>query len=62
MMDRQLEMEPDGASSGDREALTAFAAAGVDDGAATTSSHAGTEANFTDALFAVWTEGGLHLS
>ena len=55
-------MEPSGASSGDRKALTPFTAAGIDDRAATTSSHAGTEANFTDALFAVWSEGGLHLS
>ena len=55
-------MDPYGASSGDGEALTTFAATGIDDRAATTSSHAGTKANFTDALFAVWSEGGLHLS
>jgi hypothetical protein len=62
MMIRWLSTEPERARSGDGEALTAFAATGIDDRTATTGSHAGTEANFTDPLFAVWSEGGLHLS
>gem|GEM_PF-2163271 len=45
---------------GDGQALTAFTAASVDDGAATTCSHAGAKANLAEALFAVWSESWLH--
>jgi hypothetical protein len=61
MVGRQLSVTP-GVSLGYRETLAAFAAAGINDSAATTGSHAGSEANFAEAFFAVWSKSGLHLS
>jgi hypothetical protein len=60
MIIRQLNVTPGGVSSNDGEALTAFAAAGVDHGAATTGGHAGAKPNFAGALFVMWSESRLH--
>lgn len=49
-----------GVNSLDGETLASLAATGVDDGAAALGGHAGPKADLADALFAVWTEGGLH--